>query len=112
MKKLTIVALSLLSATTLALAADSTRQARLAISTGGVVNIANNGGSVTLRQGNQRQVLVTITTHSDKIEVDTNSTPDGRRVDIRSHTVAQQRPSAEECRVEFEVAVPAGASVA
>ena len=111
MKKLAIVALTLLSATTLALAADSTRQARLAISPGGVVNIANNAGSVTLRQGNQRQVLVTITTHSDKVEVDTHSTPDGRRVDIRSHTVAQQKPSAEECRVEFDVAVPAGVSV-
>jgi len=110
MKSLAIIAALTLAATTYAVG-DSTRQTKLAIAPGGVVTIANISGSVVVREANQRQVVVGITTHSDKVEVDTNSTPDGKRVDIRTHAVAQQKASSEESRVDFDITVPPGVSV-
>jgi len=65
MKKLDAAILGsvLLLGSAFAVAADSTRQTKLAIAPGGSVSIVNNCGSVTLHQGSQRQVLVSATTH-------------------------------------------------
>ena len=106
-----LVLFGFLGSTTFALAADSTKQAKLTIAPGGVVNISNNAGSVTLHQGNGHQVLATTTTHSDKVEVDANGTPDGKRVDIRAHALPQQKPTSDEAKVDCDITVPAGVSV-
>jgi Putative adhesin len=98
-------------ATALASAADSTRQAKLTIAPGGVVSIFNDAGSVVLHQGNGHQVLVRTTTHSDKIEVDANGTPEGKRVEVRVHPLSQQRPTTDESKVDCDITVPAGVSI-
>lgn len=101
----------LLLAWAFAPAAQSTRQTKLAIAPGGSVNILNSSGSVTLHQGSQRQVLVNATTHSDKVEVDANSISEGKRVDIRTHALPQQKPSSSESSVDFDITVPPGVTV-
>lgn len=95
----------------LAVAAESTRQTKLAIMPGGIVNVVNSCGSVTLHPGNQHQVVVNATTHSDKVEVDANSVPDGKRVDIRTHALPQQKPTSAESSVDYDIAIPSGVSV-
>jgi DUF4097 and DUF4098 domain-containing protein YvlB len=94
-----------------ALRADSGRQTKLTIAAGGAVNIVNTCGSVTLHQSGQRQVTVNATTHSDKVEVDARSTPDGKRVEVRTYTVTGQKPSSDESRVDYDITVPSGVSV-
>src|SRR5947209_343913 len=95
----------------IAAANDSQNSVRIRIAPGGLVNIVNNSGSVTLHPGNGQQVVVNATRHSDKIEVDSNGMPDGRRVEIRTHVISQQRLSTDESKVEYDIAVPAGVSV-
>lgn len=92
-------------------ATDDRKEARLEIASGGNVTIVNGSGSVTLRSAFGRQVLVAYTTHSDKIEVDQNSTADKQRIELRSHTLAGQKPAADEAKVDFEITVPPGVSV-
>ena len=92
-------------------AAENRKEAKLEIAPGGNVTIVNNGGSVMLHSAFGRQVLVTYTTHSDKIEVDQNSTADKQRIELRSHTLAGQKPTADEAKVDFEITVPPGVSV-
>lgn len=96
---------------TLASAADSQDQVKLKLAPGGLVNIVNNSGSVTLHPGAGQQVVVNATRHSDKVEIDSNGMPDGRRVEIRTHVLSPQKLSAAEARVEYDITVPAGASV-
>src|SRR5258708_6276307 len=98
-------------AVSIAAANDSQNHVKIKIVPGGVVNIVNNSGSVTVHPGGGQQVVVNATTHSDKIEVDSNGMPDGRRVEIRTHVLSQQKLSADESKVEYDIAVPAGVSV-
>ena len=100
---------SLLVAT--ATAIDWQSQAKLKLAPGGLVNIVNNSGSVTLHAGSGQQVVVNATRHSDKVEVDSNGMPDGRRVEIRTHVLSQQKLSSDEAKVDYDITVPAGASV-
>lgn len=94
-----------------AAAADSRRETRLEIAPGGTINIVNNYGSVTLHGGPGRQVAVVYTTHSDKVEVDESTTSDKLRAEIRTHVLSDQKPAADEIRVEYDVTVPAGIAV-
>jgi DUF4097 and DUF4098 domain-containing protein YvlB len=107
------VALGTLNAAGLALdmTNDTRKEARFEVAPGGTVNIVNNSGSVTLHGGAGRQVVVAYVTHSDKVEVDENTTSDKLRLEIRTHAVGEQRPTADENRVEYEVTVPAGVAV-
>ena len=95
----------------IAAANDSQNSVRIRIAPGGLVNIVNNSGSVTLHPGSGQQVVVNATKHSDKIEVDSNGMPDGRRVEIRTHVISQQRLSTDEAKVEYDITVPPGVSV-
>lgn len=87
------------------------KETRLDIAAGGSINIINNEGSIRLKAGSGRQVLLAYTLHSNKVEVDQDSTPDKRRIEIRSHALPQQTPSSDEARVDLEVTVPAGTAV-
>lgn len=91
-------------------AADVHKEARLEIAPGGTVNIYNNGGSVNLHSDG-RQLVVIYTLHSDKVEVDQTTTADKRRVEFRTHVVADQKPTPEEARVDYDVNVPKGVGV-
>ena len=92
-------------------AADTRKEAKIDIAPGGTVNIISGGGSVALHSGSGRQVLATYTVHSDKIEVDQNSSADKQRVELRPHALPGQQPTADEARVDYDVTVPSGVSV-
>src|SRR5215469_5481838 len=85
MKRIAAIFTVALVCAALAVATQPSQQSKFPIAPGGVVNVVATSGSVTLHQGSQRQVAVTTTTHSDKVEVDVNNTPDGKRIDIRTH---------------------------
>jgi len=112
MKRLSLIAgFILLLGGSFAFGSDSTRQIKLTVATGGLVNVVNSGGSVTVHQGGPHQVLVNAVSHSDKIEVDANNTPDGRRADIRTHVLSEQKPNSDESKVDYLITVPPGVSV-
>ena len=92
-------------------AADTRKEAKIDIAPGGTVNIISGGGSVALHSGSGRQVLATYTVHSDKIEVDQNSSADKQRVELRTHALPGQQPTADQARVDYDVTVPSGISV-
>ncbi|MGH9569004.1 MAG: DUF4097 family beta strand repeat-containing protein [Candidatus Angelobacter sp.] len=92
-------------------AADTQKEARLEIAPGGTVNITNNAGSVSLKAGAGNQVQIAYTTHSDKVEVDHESTSNKRRIEIRTHPIGDAKPSSDESKVDYEITVPAGVSV-
>jgi DUF4097 and DUF4098 domain-containing protein YvlB len=91
--------------------ADTRKESHFEVAPGGTVNIVNNCGSVTVHGGPGRQVVVAYVTHSDKIEVDESSTSDKLRLEVRTHAVGEQRPTADETRVEYDITVPAGIAV-
>ncbi len=109
-KKAAVIMVALLGASA-AWAADNHKQVKLNIAANGVVNVVNSSGSVTVKPGTARQVVVNYTTNSDKIEVDANGIPSGQRVEIRTHAIQGQKPTPEESRVDYEIAVPAGVSL-
>ncbi|HZI57285.1 MAG TPA: DUF4097 family beta strand repeat-containing protein [Verrucomicrobiae bacterium] len=92
-------------------AAETRKEARIDIAAGGTLNIVNNGGSVILHSGSGRQILVTYVTHSEKIEVDQNTSGNKERVELRTHALPNEKPSADEAKVDYDVTVPAGISV-
>jgi DUF4097 and DUF4098 domain-containing protein YvlB len=92
-------------------AAEIRKEAKIDIAAGGALNIVNNGGSVTLRSGSGRQVLVTYVMHSEKIEVDQNTSGNKERVELRTHALPNEKPTADEAKVDYDVTVPAGVSV-
>lgn len=92
-------------------AAESRKEAKLDIASGGTLNIVNAAGSVTLRSGNGHQAVVAYTVHSDKVEVDQNTTGNKQRIEFRTHALADARPTAEEARVDYEITLPAGIAV-
>lgn len=92
-------------------AADSRKEARIDIAPGGTVNIVNGDGSVALHSGTGRQLLVTYIAHSAKIEVDQNASANKQRVELITHALPGEKPTADEAKVDYEVTVPAGVSV-
>ena len=71
------------------------------------VTITNQYGPISVKPAPGNQVLVTATTHSDKVEVDQSQS--GNRVDILSHLLPGA--NADNGRVEYEVQVPSDTSV-
>ena len=92
-------------------AADSRKEARIDIAPGGTVNIVNGGGSVTLHSGAGHQLLVAYTVYSPKVEVDQNASANKQRVELITHALPGEKPTADEAKVDYEVTVPAGVSV-
>ena len=92
-------------------AADSRKEARIDIAPGGTVNIVSGGGSIALHSGAGHQLLVTYTVHSAKVEVDQNISANKQRVELLSHALPGEKPTANEAKVDYDVTVPAGISV-
>ena len=92
-------------------AADTRKEARIDIAPGGTVNIVNGGGSVVLHSGAGHQLLVVYTVHSAKVEVDQNDSANKQRVELLTHALPGEKPTADESRVDYDVTVPAGISV-
>ena len=92
-------------------AADTRKEARIDIAPGGTVNIVNGGGSVALHSGVGHQLLVSYSVHSTKVEVDQNESANKQRVELLTHALPGEKPTADESRVDYDVTVPAGISV-
>ena len=87
------------------------KEVRLDLAPGGTINVVNNAGSVNLRAGNGRQVVVAYSLHSAKMQVNGESTPDRRRIEIRAQALTGQKPTPEEARVDLDITVPPGTSL-
>lgn len=87
------------------------KEVRLDLAPGGTINIMNNTGSVNLRAGNGHQVVVAYTLHSGKMQVENESTQDRRRIEIRAQALTDQKPTADEAKVDLDIAVPPGTSL-
>jgi DUF4097 and DUF4098 domain-containing protein YvlB len=92
-------------------AADSRKEVRIDIAPGGTVNIVNGGGSVALHSGSGHQLIVAYTVHSAKVEVDQSASENKQRVELVTHALPGEKPSADEAKVDYDVTVPAGVSV-
>src|SRR5215470_6955717 len=81
-KQLSLTTLALLLvAGVVAHAADTRKETRLDLASGGTLTIVDNYGSVTLRSGFGKQVTITSVTHSAKVESDQNVTADRHRAE-------------------------------
>lgn len=92
-------------------AADSRKEARIDIAPGGTVNIVNGSGSIALHSGAGHQLLVAYTIHSAKVEVDQNASANKQRVELLTHALPGEKPTADEAKVDYDVTVPTGISV-
>jgi DUF4097 and DUF4098 domain-containing protein YvlB len=107
-----IGAISILALGTVqALAGDTRKELRLDIAPGGTVNVVSSSGSVNIHGGAGHQVVAIYTTHSSKIEVDQSATSDKGRIELRTHALGDQPPTSDEAKVDYEITVPAGASI-
>ena len=71
------------------------------------VSVNNPYGSITVGPSSTNTVVINAVLHSDKVEIDNRQT--GNRVDIQSHLLPGA--DAQSGRVDYEVLVPADASV-
>ena len=88
-------------------ASAQTRQLRFPLASGGTVTVRNPFGSVILRPAAGNEIIVAAKPHSGKVEVDESHA--ANRVDLTSHLL--QNGSPEEESVDYDVQVPAGATV-
>jgi len=103
--KWSLVAAGLVAIT--AIAADSRKEFRYTAGPGASVTVTNESGPVEVRGSAGRQVVIVAITHSDKVEVDCGQK--GNRIQAATHLL--QRTDGSDNRVEYQVLVPADASV-
>jgi DUF4097 and DUF4098 domain-containing protein YvlB len=89
------------------LVAESRKEFRYIVGPKAGVSVNNPYGSISVGPSSSNAVIVNAVLHSDKVEVDNTQT--GNRVDIQSHLLPGA--DAESGRVDYEVLVPADASV-
>jgi len=89
------------------LVAESKKEYRFTVGPKAGVSVLNPYGSISVKPSTNNTVVVNAVLHSDKVEVDNNQT--GNRVDIQSHLLPGA--DADSGRVDYEVLVPADASI-
>jgi DUF4097 and DUF4098 domain-containing protein YvlB len=87
--------------------AESRKEFRFTVGPKAVISITNQYGPISVKPGIGSQVIVSAILHSDQVEID--HTQSGGRVDILTHFLSEA--TADNGRVEYEVSVPADASV-
>jgi DUF4097 and DUF4098 domain-containing protein YvlB len=87
--------------------AETKKEYRFNVGVKSTVSIINQYGAVSIKPSTGNFVVVSATTYSDKVEVDQSQS--GNRVDVQSHLLPGA--TAENSRVDYEVTVPADASV-
>lgn len=100
-----LAAIGAIVATTLV--AQSRREYHFSVGPKAGVSVTNPYGSISVRPSTNNRVVVNAVLHSDKVEVDNSQ--NGNRVDIQSHLLAGA--DAESGRVDYEVQIPADASI-
>src|SRR5215475_4782917 len=101
------LAIVLVIALTARASAETKKEYRFNVGVKSTVSIINQYGAITVRPSTGNFVVVNATTYSDKVEVDQSQT--GNRVDVQSHLLPGA--TADNARVDYEVTVPADASV-
>ena len=89
------------------LVAETHKELRFTVGSKAGVSINNPYGSISVRPSTGNAVVINATLYSDKVEVDSNQS--GNRVDIQSHLLPGA--NAESGRADYEVLVPADASI-
>jgi len=89
------------------LVAETHKELRFNVGAKAGVSVNNPYGSISVKPSTGNAVIINATLFSDKIEVDSNQT--GNRVDIQSHLLPGA--TAESGRADYEILVPADASV-
>jgi DUF4097 and DUF4098 domain-containing protein YvlB len=89
------------------LLAESRKEYHFSVGPKAGVSILNSYGSISVKPSLNNTVVVNAVLHSDKVEVDNSQ--NGNRVDIQSHLLAGA--DAESGRVDYEVYIPADASI-
>ncbi|MFZ0761178.1 MAG: DUF4097 family beta strand repeat-containing protein [Candidatus Sulfotelmatobacter sp.] len=89
------------------LLAESKKEYHFAVGPKAGVSVMNPYGSISVKPSPNNTVVVNAVLHSDKVEVDNSQS--GNRVDIQSHLLAGA--DANSGRVDYEVLVPADASI-
>jgi DUF4097 and DUF4098 domain-containing protein YvlB len=87
--------------------AEVRKEFRFTVGPKAVISITNQYGPISVKPGGGSQVIVLAVLHSDQIEID--HAQSGSRVDIVSHLLSDT--TADAGRVDYEVSVPADASV-
>jgi DUF4097 and DUF4098 domain-containing protein YvlB len=87
--------------------AETKKEYRFNVGVRATVSIINQYGAVSIKPSTGNFVVVSATTYSDKVEVDQSQS--GNRVDVQSHLLPGA--TAENSRVDYEITVPADASV-
>lgn len=100
-----LAAIGAIVATTLV--AQSRREYHFSVGPKAGVSVTNPYGSISVKPSTNNRVVVNAVLHSDKVEVDNSQ--NGNRVDIQSHLLAGA--DAESGRVDYEVQIPADASI-
>jgi DUF4097 and DUF4098 domain-containing protein YvlB len=94
-------------ATAICASAEVRKEFRYTVGPRAAISITNQYGPISVKPSAGSQVIVTAILHSDKAEIDQSQS--GNRVDILSHLFFEATP--ETGRVDYEVLVPADASV-
>jgi DUF4097 and DUF4098 domain-containing protein YvlB len=89
------------------LAAQTKKELRFSVGPKAGVSVTNPYGSISVKPSNGKIILVDAVLHSDKVEIDNSQ--NGNRVDIESHLLAGA--DADSGRVDYEILVPADASI-
>ncbi|MGD1024865.1 MAG: DUF4097 family beta strand repeat-containing protein [Candidatus Sulfotelmatobacter sp.] len=101
----TLVTVTVILAGTLV--AESRKELRFTVGPRAGVSVMNPYGSISVKPSQNNTVIVNAVLHSDRVEVDNNQS--GNRVDIQSHLLPGA--DAESGRVDYEILVPADASI-
>jgi DUF4097 and DUF4098 domain-containing protein YvlB len=101
-----LVSVAILS-TAICASAQVRKEFRYTVGPRAAISITNQYGPISVKPSTGTQVVVTAILHSDRAEVDQSQS--GNRVDILSHLFFEATP--ETGRVDYEVLVPADASV-
>jgi DUF4097 and DUF4098 domain-containing protein YvlB len=88
-------------------AADTHKDLHFNLSPGSMVFVVNQNGIINVRAIPGRQLHVTASQKSGKVEVDGNMT--GNRVTLRTHML--QKTSGEDARVDYEIALPSDTGI-
>ncbi|MGH9502594.1 MAG: DUF4097 family beta strand repeat-containing protein [Terriglobales bacterium] len=96
-----------LLATAICASAEVRKEFRFTVGPRAVISITNQYGPISVKPGSASQVIVTAILHSDQVEID--HTQSGSRVDVVTHLLSDM--NADAGRVDYEVSVPADASI-
>ena len=96
----------IIGAATLA-SSETRKEFRYTVGPKASVSVINQYGPISVKPSSGNQVLVTAVLHSDKAEIDQRQ--NGSRLDITSHLLPGA--DADSGRVEYEISVPADASL-